>query len=576
MSDSFNKKLNGLSPVERLKVTDKYLSELRGVLIQMDEIASFRAKNGQPASDEVGGYKRSSVINTIEELEKQKESILAEIAAAESAPKEKPSPKTESPRAAAPVVRETAAPAPKADNAPVKPESAVASFKQGDNALAIESMYTGLSMDIEKMRNDILQEMKYTYKQDMAIYDDLSEKIESIKQMDFAGLEEKLRPLQALAALMEKLDNLQPLDYDVLADKVAEKFIAAGIDYDALAGKVAALVSGGAAAVNGAQLASVENKIDEVQRTLTGAVSVKQLPEFKKLDALIAEYLKTWSYDLLPDILVAAEAIKELADRYILSGNDLRGETMLSDLRVRLTRVNVWGTNALAAVKDAIRTNKLPELYSEDAYKAFAEACAELEQAPALADDELMSKVARAKDALFNDADQRSLDRDTVSEAAAIREELAGAAPDEEKTVALIELKKELMSFNLSYFIDLAPAIAEQQQSASAVDTEAILSAIRGLGSAAAVQPAAAAEPAKPLAENAEIAGLAAKKPQLAVKKPRVLRPAVSAKDNKTEKTEQPLRTVRRSIKMKDENPDSLSKKLVEELALKIANSRVR
>ena len=131
------------------------------------------------------------------------------------------------------------------------------------------------------------------------------------------------------------------------------------------------------------------------------------------------------------------------------------------------------------------------------------------------------------------------------------------------------------MSFNLSYFIDLAPAIAEQQQSASAVDTEAILSAIRGLGSAAAVQPAAA-EPAKPLAENAEIAGLAAKKPQLAVKKPRVLRPAVSAKDNKTEKTEQPLRTVRRSIKMKDENPDSLSKKLVEELALKIANSRVR
>ena len=523
----------------------------------------------------MGGYKRSSVMNMIEELEKQKESILAEIAAAESSSKEKPSPKTEAPRAAAPVVRETAAPAPKADNAPAKPESAVASFKQGDNALAIESMYTGLSMDIEKMRNDILQEMKYTYKQDMAIYDDLSEKIESIKQMDFAGLEEKLRPLQALAALAEKLDNLQPLDYDVLADKVAEKFISAGIDYDALAGKVAALVSGGAAAVNGAQLASVENKIDEVQRTLTGAVSVKQLPEFKKLDALIAEYLKTWSYDLLPDILVAAEAIKELADRYILSGNDLRGETMLSDLRVRLTRVNVWGTNALAAVKDAIRTNKLPELYSEDAYKAFAEACAELEQAPALADDELMSKVARAKDALFNDADQRSLDRDTVSEAAAIREELAGAAPDEEKTAALIELKKELMSFNLSYFIDLAPAIAEQQQSASAVDTEAILSAIRGLGSAAAVQPAAA-EPAKPLAENAEIAGLAAKKPQLAVKKPRVLRPAVSAKDNKTEKTEQPLRTVRRSIKMKDENPDSLSKKLVEELALKIANSRVR
>ena len=56
----------------------------------------------------------------------------------------------------------------------------------------------------------------------------------------------------------------------------------------------------------------------------------------------------------------------------------------------------------------------------------------------------------------------------------------------------------------------------------------------------------------------------------------KVVPAAVSAKDNKTEKTEQPLRTVRRSIRMTDDNPDALSKKLVEELALKIANSRVR
>ena len=160
MSESFNKKLNGLSPVERLKVTDKYLSEMRGILIQMDEIAAFRAKSGQPASDEVGGYKRSSVMNMIEELEKQKESILAEIAAGEASAKKKaasvPDKRPASAAAAAPAVR--------ASNAPAeKPESAVSGFMQGDNALAIESMSSGLSMDIEKMRDDILQEIQAGY-----------------------------------------------------------------------------------------------------------------------------------------------------------------------------------------------------------------------------------------------------------------------------------------------------------------------------------------------------------------------------------------------------------------------------
>ncbi len=566
MTSSFNKKLNGLSPVERLKVTDKYLSELRGILIQMDEIAAFRTKNGGASADEVGGYKRSSVMNMIEELEKQKESILAEIAADEKAKKQ----------SAVPAKQEKGEVAAKPQGQIAEKKGAVAEFMRGDNSLALESMYSGLSMDIEKMRDDILQEMKYTYKQDMAIYDDLSEKIESIKQMDFASLEEKLRPLQALVALSEKLDALQPLDYDELAGKVAEKMVQKDIDYDLLAGKVAALVAGGAVAASGAQIAAVENKIDDVQKTLSGAVSVKQLPEFKKLDALISEYLRTLSYDLIPDILLTADSVKRLSDRYIVSGNNLRGETMLSDLRVRLTRVNVWGTSALAAISDAMTSNKLSPQYSGEAYKAFYDACAQLEQAPALADDELLGKVARAKDDMFNDADLRIMDRETLEEIASIREELAGEAPGEEKTAALSELKKELMSFSLACAMDLAPAIQEREPAAASVDTEAILDAIRGLGavSAAAAQPAAAET--VPLAEDEKLARLAAKKPNVAAKKPRVLRPAVSSKDNRTEKTEQPLRTVRRSIRLTDDNPDSLSKKLVEELALKIANSRLR
>ena len=42
MSESFRQKLNGLSAVERLKATDKYLTEMRGILASMDEIAALR------------------------------------------------------------------------------------------------------------------------------------------------------------------------------------------------------------------------------------------------------------------------------------------------------------------------------------------------------------------------------------------------------------------------------------------------------------------------------------------------------------------------------------------------------
>lgn len=563
MSTSFTSKINGLSPVERLKVTDKYLTEMRGILAQMDEIREFRAENGAPDQDgSVGGYKRSSVVNMIAELEKQKEAILSELAEKEKKAEtalSAPASKTE---------EKGGAPAVAAEKSPTPKGGAVANFMGGDNALAIESMYTGISMDIEKMRSDILQEMKYTYKQDMAIYDDLSEKIEAIKQIDMEALEEKLRPLYALASLAQKLDSLQPLDYDLLAQKVSERIATGNVDYDVLAEKIAAAAEKDAADQS---QASIESKLDEMQRTLNGAVSVKQMPEFKRLDALISEYLKDFSYDFIPDILVTAEEIKDIANRYIVSGNTLRGETMLSDLRLRLTRVNVWGASALAAVRDAISSNKLPMMYSEEAYQAFSDASAELEQAPALADDEIAGKVARTKDALFNDADQRVMDAETLDELASVREEIGETAPGEDQVAQLTELKKELMSFNLSYFIDFAPALPEEKTSSS-VDTEAILSAIRKLGT---VQPAAPQE-TQPIAESGKIADLAAGKANVSVKKARVLRPAVSAKDNKTEKTEQPLRTVRRSIRMSDDNPDALSKKIVEELALKIANSRVR
>ena len=286
MSSFIDQKTNGLSPVERLKVTDKYLAELEGVLSSMDEIASLRAKNGQPASDEVGGYKRSSVVNMIAELKKQKNAILDEIdknerAAAKRIAEERRAAeeskkqavqnaaavaKREAEKTAAEVARKEAekaasALAAKSEQTALSPkDSAIESFRKGDPSLAIEGMYTGLSMDIEKMRDDILQEMKYTYKQDMAIYDDLSEKIAAITPIDMAALEERLKPLQALAALAERLDNLQPINYDELAAKVAEKVTPENIDYDELARRVASVMAANEAAVGSMQLNEKKRK----------------------------------------------------------------------------------------------------------------------------------------------------------------------------------------------------------------------------------------------------------------------------------------------------------------------------
>lgn len=583
MSETIRQKLNGLSAVERLKATDKYLTEMRGILASMDEIAALRKQRGQAVSDEFGGYKRSTVEDFIRELEKQKEGILAEIA------------KEEEKRAtAAPVPKEAAAPAVKEDSlAYKKDDTAVVRFRKGDPSLAIESMYTGLSMDIEKMRDDILQEMKYTYKQDMAIYDDLSAKIDAIKGTDVSALEETLKPLGenisavsgSLTALDEKLNALQPVDYDQLAERVASKMVS-GIDYEALAQHIVGIMTGGmagaaaGAAVAGAgerSMQELEKKIDGIKSALDGAISVKQMPEFRKLDTLISEYLRTLSYDMIPDLLITANGIKDIANRYIISGNVLRGETMLTDLRVRLSRVNVWGSSAIAAVSDAVTAHKLPLTYSPDALAAFAEAVKAYEQAPALPDDELTAALLHAKKAVFSDTDQESLDRDTFTEMLEIRQDIGGGEADKGKIDNLTELKKELMSFNLSYFIDLSPAVYEEKEPAApapSVDTQAILDAISNLQAAPSAQVSAAQDQKEDAQLQSKLEELSKNK-QAAVKKPRQLRPAVSAKDNKLEKTDQPLRIVHRKICLGEES-ESLSKQVVDELAQKIANSMVK
>lgn len=80
MSDSSQNRGTSVSLVERLRSTDKFLAEMRSVLASMDEIDGLRRQRGEAVTDEFGGYKRSSVTKLVEGLEKQRESILAQIA----------------------------------------------------------------------------------------------------------------------------------------------------------------------------------------------------------------------------------------------------------------------------------------------------------------------------------------------------------------------------------------------------------------------------------------------------------------------------------------------------------------
>ena len=588
MSDSNPKNLNGLSAVERLKATDKYLTEMRGILASMDEIAALRRQRGEAPSDEFGGYKRSNVEGFVRQLEKQKESILAEISRAEA----KASAQESVPAPAAPK-----APAPAAESslAYSKNDTAVTSFRKGDPSLAIESMYTGLSMDIEKMRDDILQE-------------DLSAKIDAIKPADTAAIEETLKPIGehitavnetvasvkedlsavggSLSSIEEKVSALAPVNYEELAERVAQKMVG-GIDYDALAQHIVGIMTGGMSGAAAASaiasneeraISDLNKKLDSIQSSLEGAISVKEMPEFRKLDTLIADYLRTYSFEMIPDLLLAANGIKDMANRYIISGNVLRGETMLSDLRVRLARVTLWGSAAIAIVSETIAMHKLPVTYAPEALTVFSDAVKEYEQAPALPAEELTNRLLAAKKAVFNDVDMDSMDRDTYAEMLEIRQDLDGAAPEKGTVDNLTELKKELMSFNLSYFIDFSPAVREGAPSETSVDTQAILDAIARLGAAPAPAPAAATAPAardeKADAEmQARLAQLHQSRSGVSVKKPRQLRPAISSKDNKVEKQEQPLRTVRRKIETAQEE-SSLSKQVIEEMAQIIAGKK--
>ena len=205
---------NSLSVAERLKATDTSLEKMRSILKSMDEIDELRTQNGEPIVDEYDGYKRSAVEKLTSDLEKQRESIFEEIGYLEKN------------NAGGELAKTSEAGVPD-----LRKMDPLTGYRHGDMSLAIESVYLSIAMDIEKMRDDILQEMKYTYKQDMAIYDDISSMIESLRKESQPDWDDFARKVASEI-------NAETIDYNSIADKVAARFVEKGIDYDTLAERI--------------------------------------------------------------------------------------------------------------------------------------------------------------------------------------------------------------------------------------------------------------------------------------------------------------------------------------------------
>ena len=199
MAEVFEQKIQGLSAEEKLRAIDRYLTDLRGVLASMDEIAALRKRRGETDSGDFGGYKRADVIEWIADLEKQRREALEEL------------------------------------SQPSEPGANVAGQAQGSAkeratiTLALEKLHASLSAEIEHVRNDILRELKYSYKQSTAAYEELCARM------------------------------------DLLAEQVAQKIIEQALDYDLLAQRIVAQM---ASRSETEASAAMERRIEELEKIL--------------------------------------------------------------------------------------------------------------------------------------------------------------------------------------------------------------------------------------------------------------------------------------------------------------------
>ena len=196
MAPEADKKGKELSAEEKLRAADKDLSQLREILASMDEIDALRKRDGKPETGEYGGYKRADVTAMIAELEQRRRVLLADISNGG-----------------------------RADSAP-GPSGTRERVTLSD---ALERMYAAIAGNIEHAKGELLREIRYSCRQNTAIYAELSARM------------------------------------DAVADKVLAKVMAGGVDYDELAKRIVLRMTGRG---ESDAIAALEKRIEELEAAL--------------------------------------------------------------------------------------------------------------------------------------------------------------------------------------------------------------------------------------------------------------------------------------------------------------------
>lgn len=204
MAPEADKKGKELSAEEKLRAADKDLSQLREILASMDEIDALRKRDGKPETGEYGGYKRADVTAMIAELEQRRRVLLADISNSG-----------------------------RADGAP-GPSGTRERVTLSD---ALERMYAAIAGNIEHAKGEILREIRYSCRQNTAIYAELSARM------------------------------------DAVADKVLAKVMAGGVDYDELAKRIVLQMTGRG---ESDAIAALEKRIEELEAALAAQKQAAQ------------------------------------------------------------------------------------------------------------------------------------------------------------------------------------------------------------------------------------------------------------------------------------------------------------
>lgn len=206
MAPEADNKGKEFSAEEKLRAADKDLSQLREILASMDEIDALRKRDGKPETGEYGGYKRADVTAMIAELEQRRRVLLADISNSG-----------------------------RADSAP-GPSGTRERVTLSD---ALERMYAAIAGNIEHAKGEILREIRYSCRQNTAIYAELSARM------------------------------------DAVADKVLAKVMAGGVDYDELAKRIVLQMTGRG---ESDAIAALEKRIEELEAALAAQRQAAQSP----------------------------------------------------------------------------------------------------------------------------------------------------------------------------------------------------------------------------------------------------------------------------------------------------------